>query len=801
MRRLTLCSVTFSVIFAVCAAVAEAYLPSGGMVSFLAGGSSGVTQTPVDGSGHTAQFAQLNTEQGFACCASFVATAVDSNNNLYMADNSYVIRKVTPAGVVTTFAGSGSNARTDGTGTGASFSAIRGMTFNAVSGYLVVLDNTCNVIRNINVSTAVVTTVTLAIGAAGTPGNGGSCSLVSDGSGNLYLNANNGASGIYKYTYSAGSYVAPYALTATNNVVNSLAVDYSGNIFVTGSGTNQGKVFRGNAAIGATTWLTGNGGTSASIFGDPSTTPTTFMFPQAMVVGPITGNLYVSDQYGYTIFSVNAGTGYSTIVAGVPSSIGYYGNATYPSTKIGSACGLATDSKENIYIVDCTSFAVLVMAYNPALSSSPAIVPAALNLATSSTVATASSYYALDSCGVQSPSKALANSYLAANGMCQAAYDGCNFWSASESAAAGLAWFTVDLGAVYNIAMIQIWPRTDCCQDRLNNFSFFAGTNAPTASGTQLTTLYSANPLCYSWTSGMGPVIFGNFPCVATARYVTFQSTTGNATLGTQYVALCQLGVYAANTTTAPGIPEQPPSAMTGSTTTINGLAYAVAASSSYSGSTSAAQAFDKTATTYWNSNNCFNGPSYVSGCGGNTRVGEWLTVTFPYLVTLSYYTLQTCPASNAFQVPLTWVVQGSNDNATWVTLDTRSVSYAAVSPAGLVSSYIPIPAIATGYSYLSLMVTGLNTATYSACVAEWRIYGTSTTIPPPPPTLYPAPPSPPTQPYSEPRPFSCLCEQCTALASDHALHTAQSLRHARHGESYVLLILITPNLTSANRK
>jgi hypothetical protein len=31
-------------------------------------------------------------------------------------------------------------------------------------------------------------------------------------------------------------------------------------------------------------------------------------------------------------------------------------------------------------------------------------------------------------------------------------------------------WWEVDLGAIYNIGLIKIWNRTDCCSERLSNF-------------------------------------------------------------------------------------------------------------------------------------------------------------------------------------------------------------------------------------------------------------------------------------------------------------------------------------------
>ena len=34
-------------------------------------------------------------------------------------------------------------------------------------------------------------------------------------------------------------------------------------------------------------------------------------------------------------------------------------------------------------------------------------------------------------------------------------------------------WWTVDLGAVYSVNQINVWNRTDCCQDRLHSFKIF----------------------------------------------------------------------------------------------------------------------------------------------------------------------------------------------------------------------------------------------------------------------------------------------------------------------------------------
>lgn len=252
----------------------------------------------------------LNTFQGQSKIE-LIGVAVDANNLVYVTDIwSLPIRTINAAGTVSNFVGNLYAGTADGTGTNAFFRSVRTMVFDK-AGNLFVADVGNNNIRKVTPS-GVVTTFAGNITGFGEYGDGtgtaayfsGPQGLAIDKDDNLYV-ADEGNSRIRKITPSgvvttiAGNGIGTnqdgYGLTAGIGGPYGIAVDNrNGNIYVAQYGMNRIRKIRPDGYVStiAGTGLVGSvdgPGRKASFNG-----------PSALAVDSA-GNLYVADEKNYKI--------------------------------------------------------------------------------------------------------------------------------------------------------------------------------------------------------------------------------------------------------------------------------------------------------------------------------------------------------------------------------------------------------------------------------------------------------------------------------------------------------------------
>ena len=364
--------------------------------STLAGQPGGLGN--VDGDGVAARFCQ-------PCGVAF-----DAAGNVYVSDYyNYAIRKVTPAGTVTTLAGCvGEPGSNDGTGSSARFDRPLGLAADAL-GNLYVADSGNCVIRKVTPEGAVST-------LAGNAGNAGSADgtgrearfrtpndVAVDGAGNVYV-ADTYNHTIRKVTPSGsvttlagkvemksgqpvGGFADGKAGTAKFRTPRALAVDGAGNVYVADTDnalvrkiTPAGTVKTMAGSVGITGYL--NGTNSAARFSSPQslavdsagnvfiadtgnqnirkmtpagavTTVTNglarFPSPRAVALDR-SGNLAVADNDSQTISEIVAKGGL-TVLAGSASNHGSTDGKGI-SAHFNRPCGLTVDRQKNVYVAD-----------------------------------------------------------------------------------------------------------------------------------------------------------------------------------------------------------------------------------------------------------------------------------------------------------------------------------------------------------------------------------------------------------------------------------------------------------------
>jgi sugar lactone lactonase YvrE len=292
------------------------------------------------------------------------SVAVDSAKNLYIADRiNHTIRRVTAAGEVTTLAGrAGYGGSVDGTGNEARFSSPSGVAVDS-AGIVYVADTWNCTIRKVTPAGVVTTLAGQPVVSGGNDGTNSQAQFVNplglavDKAGNLYVADTWGAT-IRKVTPVGSNWVVTTLAgrfdiydfrnaTGTNawfNLPASVAVDSTGNVYVADV---YNHVIRKVTSAGTVTTFAGGVGQVGSV--DGTGTAARFYAPTGVAVDSA-DNLYVADTYNNTIRKVTL----NRVVTTVGGMAGFYGTAdgTGSVARFSNPTGVAVDADGTIYVAD-----------------------------------------------------------------------------------------------------------------------------------------------------------------------------------------------------------------------------------------------------------------------------------------------------------------------------------------------------------------------------------------------------------------------------------------------------------------
>ncbi|MDP3072352.1 MAG: immunoglobulin domain-containing protein [Opitutaceae bacterium] len=296
--------------------------------------------------------------------------AVDASGNVFVADtNNAVIRKISPDGMVTTFAGTaGFSGHADGTGPAARFLSPQALAIDR-QGNLYVGDYD-SMIRKITPA-GVVTTLAGAFGQFGTvDGLGANARLraprgiVVDDAGTIYV-ADTSSYAIRKITpaglvttlagapHSNGSLGEPLDGTGTNARFGSptgIVLDKAGNLIVSDAGW---RLIRKVTPAGIVTTLAGNRNGGGIIDGIGSSAY--FGYPQGMAIAP-SGDIYLIEREMQVIRRITPAGAVTTII-GQP---GLSGATDGPDrdARFNWPDGIAIDAAGRFFIADTRNYTI-----------------------------------------------------------------------------------------------------------------------------------------------------------------------------------------------------------------------------------------------------------------------------------------------------------------------------------------------------------------------------------------------------------------------------------------------------------
>lgn len=306
-----------------------------------------------------------------------LGTATDSAGNAYLADESnHIIRKVTPAGVVTTLAGTaGQSGSADGTGAAARFHSPASVAVDA-NGNVYVVDTLNHTIRKITAA-GEVTTIAGSAGQAGsdngtgaaarfnapqdlvlnrgtTPANTGTDLYIAD-TGNHTIRRLVIATGVVTTLAGApgqtGTEDGP-GTSARFNFPSGIAIDATNRIYVADSANHTIRVV---TSTGSVSTLAGTAGTAGAF--DGGGVATQFNEPAALRLNASGTTLYVLDTENHTVRQISLADSVVTTLAGTSGTAGA-ADGTGATARFRFPAGLALNTSGDLFIADTANHTV-----------------------------------------------------------------------------------------------------------------------------------------------------------------------------------------------------------------------------------------------------------------------------------------------------------------------------------------------------------------------------------------------------------------------------------------------------------
>ncbi len=283
------------------------------------------------------------------------AVATDASGNVYVADaDNNAIRKITPAGIVSTLAGDGTRGFKNGTGTGAEFNFPHALVVDT-TGNIYVADTFNEMIRKITPA-GVVSTVA-GDGTAGFANGAGAMAefnapsgIALDRFGNLFVSDSNNQR-VRKIT--PAGMVSTLNLTILLSGPQGIAVNASGDLYVVESGKS---LIRKITSEGITTTLAG---TEPGGFADGQGTAALFAVPEGIAIDA-SGNLYIGDLGNDRIRKITPSGYVSTIAGSTKGNV----NGAGADARFYAPAGLAIDAFGYLYVADVNNHSIRKLKIN-----------------------------------------------------------------------------------------------------------------------------------------------------------------------------------------------------------------------------------------------------------------------------------------------------------------------------------------------------------------------------------------------------------------------------------------------------